>query len=91
MHFAKTEKKGYSKIMAKAMVDRSTVHRDVVVGQTIQEIPELKEAKASKIQILAIAQRKPKERELTRKTLPVSSNKPETVSLPLLKKPGYSA
>lgn len=80
LQFAKTEKKGYTEIMAKALgVDRSTVHRDVMVGQTVQEIPELKEAKATKTQVLAIAQRKPEERNVVKKALEASSNKPETL------------
>lgn len=80
LQFANTEKKGYTEIMAKTTgVARSTIHRDVMVGQTVQEIPELKDANASKTQVLAIAQRKPEERTLVKKALQASSNKVETL------------
>lgn len=79
-HYERTENKAYSTVKAKALgIGESTVRRDVQIGQVVKEIPELKEAKATKMEAYAIARRKPQEREVVKKALQTSENKAETL------------
>ncbi len=74
--------KAFADVKAKTMgVGSSTLRRDIQIGQVLQEIPELKEAKACKMEVYAIAQRKPEERHLVKKALAVSPHKEETLKM----------
>lgn len=78
--YERTENKAYTTVKAKSLgVGESTVRRDVQIGQVVKEIPELKEAKATKMEAYAIAKRKPVERDVVKQALQVSENKPETL------------
>lgn len=78
--FERTETKAFTTVKAKAMgVGESTVRRDVQIGNIVKEIPELKEAGASKMEAYAIAKRKPEERQVVQKALASSPNKAETL------------
>jgi len=79
-HYERTENKAYTTTKAKSLgIGESTVRRDVQIGNVVQEIPELKEAKATKMEAYAIAKRKPEERAVVKQALQASSNKPETL------------
>lgn len=79
-HYEKTESKAYADVKAKALgVASSTLRRDIQIGQVVQEIPELKEAKATKMEAYAIAKRKPEERAVVKSALATSPNKPATL------------
>lgn len=72
--------KAFMSMKAKAMgVGESTIRRDVQIGQVVQEMPELKEANATKMEAYAIAKRKPEERIVVKKALAISENKTETL------------
>lgn len=78
--FERTETKAFTTVKAKAMgVGESTVRRDVQIGNAVREIPELKEAGATKMEAYAIARRKPEERQVVKKALEASPNKAETL------------
>lgn len=78
--YERTENKAYTTVKAKSLgIGESTVRRDVQIGQVVKEIPELKEAKATKMEAYAIAKRKPVERDVVKQALQVSENKPETL------------
>lgn len=79
-HYEKTESKAYADVKAKALgIASSTLRRDIQIGQVVQEIPELKEAKANKMEAYTIAKRKPAERAVVKKFLQTSNDKPETL------------
>lgn len=79
-HYERTENKAYTTTKAKSLgIGESTVRRDVQIGNVVQEIPELKEAKATKMEAYAIAKRKPEERAVVKQALQASSNKAETL------------
>ncbi len=70
----------FMSVKAKALgVGESTIRRDVQIGQVVQEIPELKEANATKMEAYAIAKRKPEERAVVKNALALSDNKAETL------------
>ncbi len=79
-HFGHTVNKSFTdmKTRTSGIAPRS-LRRDIKVGMVVQEIPELKEAKAGKMEAYAIAQRKPEERIILKKALQASSNKAETL------------
>lgn len=78
--FVRTENPAYASLKAKELgVTPTSVRRNVKVGQVVQEIPELKEAKATKMEAYALARRKPEERQLVQKALQTAVNKPETL------------
>lgn len=78
--YERTENKAFTTVKAKSLgIGESTVRRDVQIGQVVKEIPELKEAKATKMEAYAIAKRKPVERDVVKQALQVSENKPETL------------
>jgi hypothetical protein len=67
----------YSALKAQSLgVNRSTLYRDLQVGQLVMEIPELKEARATKSQVLLLLQRRPEERAVLQRALRHASNKP---------------
>lgn len=78
--FGRTENKPFTEVKAKAAgMGQRTVRRDIQIGKVVQEIPELKDAQASKMEAYAIAQRKPEERQVVKKALEASPNKAETL------------
>lgn len=78
--FVHTADKPYAEVVAKAAgVDPRTIRRDVKVGELVQEIPELKEAEATKAQALDIAKRKPQERQVLSQALKSSTHKSQTL------------
>jgi hypothetical protein len=78
--FEKTDTKAFADLKAKALgVGSSTLRRDIQIGQVVQEIPELKEANATKMEAYAIAKRKPEERAVVQNALQTSINKSETL------------
>lgn len=81
-HFGHSVNKSFTEVKTKAtgMASRS-LRRDIKVGMVVQEIPELKEAKAGKMEAYAIAQRKSEERLIVKKALQASSNKAETLKM----------
>lgn len=98
-HNAHFPQKAYYNIKAASLgVTRSTLHRDLQVGEIVLEIPALKGAKATKAQVLTIAQRKPEERQLLKAALEESHNKEKTLKrflrqetpLPPAKQPDYA-
>lgn len=78
--FGRTENKPFTEVKAKAagMAPR-TIRRDIQIGKLVQEIPELKETGATKMEAYAISQRKPEERAVVREALQSSNNPPETL------------
>jgi hypothetical protein len=79
-HFEHTETKAFHQVKAKATgMGESTIRRDVQIGNVVREIPELKEANATKMEAYAIAKRKPEERAVVKKALEASPDKPETL------------
>lgn len=82
VQFAHTEKRGYAAIKARALgVARSTLQRDLQVGQLLLEVPELKAARISKHQALQLAQRPVSERQVLRQLLQGAANKQEALRL----------
>ncbi len=78
--FCHTVNQPFTEVKAKTSgTAERTVRQDVKIGKVIQEIPELKEARASKMEAYAIARRKPEERLIVKKALQASSNKMETL------------
>ncbi len=74
------EPKAFADVKAKAMgVGSSTLRRDIQIGQVVKAIPELKEAKATKMEAYAIAKRKPEEQAVVQTALQLSGDKPETL------------
>lgn len=79
-HFEHSDTQAFYQVKAKASgLGQSTIRRDLQIGHVVQEIPELKEANATKMEAYAIAQRKPEERLVVKKALQLSSNKPDTL------------
>lgn len=80
--FGRLVSKSFTEVKAKSsgMAVRS-LRRDIKVGAVVQEIPELKEAKAGKMEAYAISQRKPEERLIIKKALQASRNKAETLKM----------
>jgi ParB family chromosome partitioning protein len=67
---------GYAEWKAQAIgVSPSTIRRDVQVGELVQEMHELKDAEATKGDVLDLAKRKPEEREVVKQALQASANK----------------
>lgn len=78
--FGHTENKPFSEIKAKASgTAPRTIRRDIQIGKLVQEIPELKEAGATKMEAYAISQRKPEERVVVQRALAKAENKAETL------------
>ncbi len=78
--FARTETPGFASVKAKSLNrNQAAIRRDIQVGKLVIHMPELKEAKATKQQALAISKRKPEEQALLQKALQESDNKPETL------------
>ncbi|MBY0451201.1 MAG: ParB N-terminal domain-containing protein [Cyanobacteria bacterium] len=74
------ENRSFTEAKSKTLgVGASTLRRDIQIGQVVKEIPELKEAKATKMEAYAIARRKPPEKTVVQKALQASTNKPETL------------
>jgi ParB/RepB/Spo0J family partition protein len=80
--FGRTDNKAFTMVKAKALgVGVTTIKRNIQIGKVVKEIPELKEARATRMEAYVIAQRKPEEREVIENALKVSQNKPETLRL----------
>lgn len=75
-----SDMQAFYQVKAKASgLGQSTIRRDIQIGHVVQEIPELKTAKATKMEAYAIAKRKPSERALVKQALATSNDKAETL------------
>jgi ParB-like chromosome segregation protein Spo0J len=78
--FVRTGAVPYAEVAAKAAgIEARTIRRNVKVGELVQEMPELKEAEATKARALEIAGRKPEERQVLSQALKASADKPRTL------------